>query len=426
VRTTGGDPDTGYEVHVGDHRLGVGANGSLAFDLAPGKQTVELTDVAENCEVQGGATMTLTVHSAETVVASFNVNCFATGVEVTTTSTGMDLPATFGVSIAGQTVASVPATGSVQVTRLAPSVYTVKLGPVATNCHVAGQAELQVTVTNRNITPVKFDIVCDPIVREEKIAYVLDTVSGSTSVAALSVVKPDGSGQKQIAVGESPSWSPDGKWIVYVTRACAFYYYYDYCNAALVVMDPENGYHTQLPVTSSAGTPAWSPVGNQIAYSDLSNGLLHITSADGNADAIVSLSGAPRTQDAAWSPDGQTLAFTCSFTGGFQRICTAKRDGSQLLRLTPDSVTSLNPDWSRDGKRIAFVALRLGSAPQIAVMQADGSSVMLLTAGIDPAWSRDGSKLVFSRDDGLFTIKPDGTNLVRLTTGQHHAPAWRP
>lgn len=426
VRTTGGDPDTGYEVHVGDHRLGVGANGSLAFDLAPGEQTVELTDVADNCDVQGGAIKTLTVHPADTVVASFNVNCFATGLEVTTATTGVDLPVTLVVSISGQIAANMPATGTRQFTRLAPATYAVKLAPVATNCHVAGQAELQVTVTNRNITPVRFEIGCDVLVRAEEIAYVVDTVTGSSPFSMLSVVKPDGSGQTQISLGEFPSWSPDGKRIVYVTRSCGFYYYYSYCNAPLAVTDPESGFVTQLPVTFSATTPAWSPFGNQIAYSDASNGLLHITSADGNTDAIVSLSGLPRTRDPAWSPDGQTLAFTCTFTNGIQRICRSKRDGSQLLPLTPDSVTSLNPDWSRDGKRIAFVAVFPGSEAQIAIMQADGSSLIRLTDGTDPAWSRDGSKLVFSRTDGLFTINPDGTNLVRLTTGQHHAPAWRP
>ena len=425
VRTTGGDPDTGYEVHVGDQRLGVGSNGSVAFGLAPGQQTVELADIADNCDVEGGARRTVTVNPRDTAVASFNVSCFATGVEITTTTTGVDLPGSFGVSIAGQALANVPVAGSTQFTRLAPGTYTVKLGPVAINCHVAGQAELQVTVTNRNITPVRFEIVCEVLVRAEEIAYVVDTVSGPTSFSELSVVKPDGTGQAQLAVGASPSWSPDGKRIVYVSHECDFYYYY-YCNAPLEVMDPETGSKTRLPVTLSAATPAWSPNGNQIAYSDVGSGLLHITSADGNTDAIVSLSGSPRTRDPSWSPDGQTLAFTCTFTNGIQRICTSKRDGSQLLTLTPDSVASLDPEWSRDGKRIAFVVVFPRSQGQIAVMDANGSSLTSLTDGFDPAWSRDGSKLDFSRSNGLFIINADGTNLVRLTTGQHHEPAWRP
>ncbi len=89
------------------------------------------------------------------------------------------------------------------------------------------------------------------------------------------------------------------------------------------------------------------------------------------------------------------------------------------------------PAWSPDGRSIAFnVTFGIPFTPtatqEIAVMVSDGSALKLLALGTQPARSRDGAKLVFVGDNGLFEIDADGSNLKRLTTGHHTAPAWRP
>jgi len=48
------------------------------------------------------------------------------------------------------------------------------------------------------------------------------------------------------------------------------------------------------------------------------------------------------------------------------------------------------------------------------------------TEARDPAWSPHDLKLTFAEGSGLFTIGSDGSNLTRITTGRHYAPAWRP
>jgi len=127
----------------------------------------------------------------------------------------------------------------------------------------------------------------------------------------------------------------------------------------------------------------------------------------------------------AWSPDGRRIAFTCAVTVGNNDICVVDIDGSNFVQLTSEAGDDRKPAWSPDGSRIAFTTARFG-ALSIAVMNPDGSGVTQITSGSQPSWSPDATRLVFTGADGLFTVRLDGSDLKRLTTGNHFAPAWRP
>ena len=121
--------------------------------------------------------------------------------------------------------------------------------------------------------------------------------------------------------------------------------------------------------------------------------------------------------------------------------------GSDARQLTFDDAEDDSPAWSPDGKKIAFVSIRTGVS-QVCVMNADGTDVRQLTTGtaenIHPMWSPDSAKILFNTThfsgataaDGrdvpsankvvgekiddkmdLATIRPDGTDLKRITTG---------
>jgi TolB protein len=116
------------------------------------------------------------------------------------------------------------------------------------------------------------------------------------------------------------------------------------------------------------------------------------------------------------------------------------RNGT-LVRLSPPGVYDIAPTWSPDGSRIAFESHSDGS--EIWVMNADGTNRVRLThsqmmkhswPGF-PAWSPDGEWIAFSwsntstyalRDAGIHVIKPDGTDLARLTPSWVLADAGRP
>jgi TolB protein len=122
--------------------------------------------------------------------------------------------------------------------------------------------------------------------------------------------------------------------------------------------------------------------------------------------------------------------FECRFTSsagpGSYEICLINADGTGFVRLTVDGAVDTSPAWSPDGTRIAFSSNRFGPKVEILFMDSAGDNVTRLTPGFAPSWWPDGSKLVLSNDDGLFTIRPDGSGLTRLTTGRHSRATIRP
>ncbi|HEV7798847.1 MAG TPA: hypothetical protein VGO73_11855 [Pyrinomonadaceae bacterium] len=145
--------------------------------------------------------------------------------------------------------------------------------------------------------------------------------------------------------------------------------------------------------------------------------------------------------DQAWSPDGSKLAFTSNREGDSFEIFTMNADGSNVQRLTNNSIDEGQPAWSPDGTRIAFT--RGGSCviivakpqlkssaedpcvPYIYLMNADGTNqIALSTTGGDlgPVWSPDGNKLAFTKvssnvpdSNEIYVMNANGSNRVRLT-----------
>jgi Tol biopolymer transport system component len=145
----------------------------------------------------------------------------------------------------------------------------------------------------------------------------------------------------------------------------------------------------------------------------------------------------------AWSPDGRRLAFNWAF-GKLKQIRGEEwievgaigvmdADGGNVRQLTqlkrPTTSEDSEPVWSPDGRRIAFVRLNSTAQPQdrqaVFVMNADGSGIRRVTpwsldAGDHPDWSPDGTRILFRAPEGgavtsLYTIRPDGTGLRRVT-----------
>lgn len=448
VRSSGGDFDIdGYDLVVDSQvrwslppnapvvgRDGTARADFLVSDVSIGTHDVVLERVADNCTVTGARSRSVVVTGGQPVDVVFVLVCVATGVEITTRTTGPDEPTRYEVLVDDRS-SVVAANGAVAVTRLAAGMHTVALRVRGENCSVAGGRQLTVAVTARTITPVVFEISCTPAVRREKIAYVVDdtTIDGKRGPWMV-LINPDGSGAVPLALGDAPAWSPDGSRLVFSTTLCTSDFYYDYltCTGGLSVMDPETWNVTALSYGDGGLAPAWAPTGDLILFTRCCDAYpkpqLHMVRADNTLPVDLIIPDLYGAHDPAWSPDGQQIALACFVKRALsQDLCMVSPDGSAPFRLVSDSTTESSPAWSPDGTMIAFTRYSPESKrTQIFLVVPDGSGLTRLTDGFDPSWSRDGSRLVFAGGDGLYTINVDGSQRIRLTTGAHRSPAWRP
>jgi Tol biopolymer transport system component len=132
---------------------------------------------------------------------------------------------------------------------------------------------------------------------------------------------------------------------------------------------------------------------------------------------------------AAWSPDGSRVAYSCSTAKQPYQICLMQADGSAVRVLTSGAASHEWATWSPDGKRIAFFAeiQKEGHVDaSIGIVGSDGSNEHLITghSGIrrdeTPSWSPDGRKIAFQTDRlghgfRIAVMNVDGTGVTMLT-----------
>lgn len=111
----------------------------------------------------------------------------------------------------------------------------------------------------------------------------------------------------------------------------------------------------------------------------------------------------------AYAYEPGLIAFV-SDRDGNQEIYLSDASGRSPVNLTRNRANDWGPSWSPDGGLIAFVSDRGGGVqPGIYTMRPDGTDLRLVTYGDDPSWFPDGKRIICT-SASLCERRPDVTN----------------
>lgn len=266
-----------------------------------------------------------------------------------------------------------------------------------------------------------------------RIAYITAVGLGNNTTYSLIVADSDGYNPQVVARSKesllSPSWSPDGKKIAYVS--------FESGNSSIYVQDITTGSRQLLAAHPRGinGAPAWSPDGSKLAVALSYVGNLELFSMD-----VASRQETRLTNNLAidtepvWAPDGQSIYFT-SDRSGRPQIYQIPAGGGDAQRVTFQGQNNADPAVSYDGKQIAMVQGN-GNVYRIAVMDRSlGGQVRFLSPGsldFSPSWAPNASMLLYGATEGprsvLYAVSADGMVRQRLALagGDVSDPAWGP
>lgn len=246
----------------------------------------------------------------------------------------------------------------------------------------------------------------------------------------------DGRNQRQItrfgSTSLQPAVSPDGTRIAFVS--------YVHVTPGIFVfsVDPPRDLRFYNQRASVNETPSFTPDGKQLIYASSAPNdhccRIYMANLDGTGFRSITSSTFIDVEPKVNPKTGSTVVFV-SGRSGPQQVYMMNSDGTGIERLTPGEGEASNPSWNPDGQHIAFSWTRGFAAGNWNVFTMDvvSRSPLQLThsegRNENPVWAPDGNHLAFmsTRAGGkqIWTMLANGTEVHQLTTlGHNEAPIW--